>query len=114
MAVTITTESDPDGTRYAYDAALIRNGFAQLDTSEDASWYGNWASAQRRTLVSFVEGDLTTTTCDTIEEFRQEFDRFTQFCERVGYRFLGIDPGLNHTPEILQPWQEAGLAELIH
>lgn len=113
MAITITRDFEIDGSRYAYDGALPRD-FAQLDTSEDASWYGNWASAKRLALFSYCEGDTTLTQCETVEEFRQELEKFQAFCERVGYQFKGIDPGWVHSPEILQPWQDAGLGHLIH
>jgi hypothetical protein len=112
MAITTTTDHTP-GDRYRYDLNLPGD-FAQLDTSEDASHYGNWASAQRRILFSYCEGDCTTTVCETIEEFKAEIDKFLAFCKRIGYEFLGIDPGFSHTEEILQPWRDCGLSHLIH
>ena len=113
MTVTITRGTDHDGNRYDYDSALPRD-FAQLDTSEDASWYGNWASAKRLKLFSYCEGDTTLTVCETVEEFRQQLEEFQAFCARIGYEFRGIDPGWVHTEEILQPWRDAGLSHLIH
>jgi len=113
MTATIKTEFTPNGNRYQYDQGLPAD-FAQLDTSEDASYFGNWASAKRLILFSYCEGDCTTTECETVEEFRQEIEKFQTFCQRVGYDFLGIDPGWVHTDEQLQPWRNAGLAHLIH
>ena len=113
MAVSIEHDFTIDGSRYQYDNGLPRD-FAQLDTSQDASYYGNWASAKRLILFSYCEGDCTTTKCDTPEEFRQELKKFQDFCARVGYKFHGIDPGWIHTPEILQPWEAVGLSHLIH
>jgi hypothetical protein len=113
MTATITEEFTGDGSRYLYDGNLPKD-FAQLDTSEDASYYGNWASAKRLILFSYCEGDCTTTECETVEEFRQEMEKFQAFCQRVGYEFRGIDPGWIHTDELLQPWRDAGLAHLIH
>ena len=113
MAITKTEEFTPDGCRYQYDSGLPAD-FAQLDTNQDASYYGNWASAKRLILFSYCEGDCTTTECETIEEFKQEIEAFLAFCDRIGYKFLGIDPGWVHTEEMLQPWRDAGLAHLIH
>ena len=96
-----------------YDSKLPRD-FAQLDTSEDASYYGNWASAQRLILFSYCEGDCTTTKCETVEEFRQQIADFAAFCDRLGYRFYGIDPGWVHSDDVMRPWRDAGLAHLIH
>jgi hypothetical protein len=112
--MTITISHDfANADRYLYDSKLPRD-FAQLDTSQDASYYGNWASAQRLVLFSYCEGDCTTTQCETVEEFRQELKRFQEFCKRIGYKFHGIDPGWIHTDELLQPWRDAGLSHLIH
>jgi hypothetical protein len=113
MTVSTSSEFIIDGCRYQYDGGLPAD-FAQLDTSEDASYYGNWASAKRLVLFSYCEGDCTTTICETREEFKAEIEKFQAFCDRVGYRFLGIDPGWTHTPEKLQPWDDCGLSHLIH
>ena len=110
MAVSIEREHAP-GDRYRYDHGLPAD-FAQLDTSEDASYYGNWASAQRRVLFSYCEGDCTTTVCTTDEEFKAEIQKFTDFCDRIGYRFFGVDPGLK--PGAKKPWDAMGLAHLLH
>ena len=114
MTVTITREHEP-ADRYHYDNGLPAD-FAQLDTSEDASWYGNWASAKRRILFSYCEGDCTTTTCDTNEEFRAEIQKFQDFCKRVGYSFKGIDPGWAaiKNPTLKEPWEAVGLSHLLH
>jgi hypothetical protein len=53
MAITTTTDHTP-GDRFRYDLNLPGD-FAQLLTSEDASHYGNWASAQHRILFSYCE-----------------------------------------------------------
>jgi len=110
MTVSIEREHAP-GDRYRYDHGLPAD-FAQLDTSEDASYFGNWASAQRRVLFSYCEGDCCTTVCTTDEEFKAEIQKFTDFCDRIGYKFLGVDPGLQ--PDAKEPWEAMGLAHLLH
>ena len=112
MTISVTREFIPSD-RYKFDCGLPRH-FAQVDTSEDASYYGNWASAEALTLISYAEGDVTTTVCTTKEEFVGELNKFQEFCNRVGYAFKGIDPGWIHTDQILQPWRDCGLAHLIH
>ena len=115
MAITITRGfiADCEICRYTFDSSLPSD-FAQLETSEDASYYGNWASAKRLTLFSYCEGDTTRTVCETVEEFKQEIEKFKAFCDRLDYRFHGIDPGWKHSEEIIQPWRDAGLDHLIH
>jgi hypothetical protein len=53
-------------------------GWAQIDTGQDASWFGTWASPGERTILNFAEVDVTRTFCETDEEFAaalREIDR---------------------------------------
>jgi hypothetical protein len=113
VAITKTHKFIRDGNRYKYDRSLPTD-FAELVTTQDASYYGNWASAKRLTLFSYCEGDCVSTQCSTVEEFLQEINSFQLFCSETGYQFTGIDPGLVRTDEVLQPWRDAGLAHLLH
>lgn len=49
-------------SRYTYDFGLcsVGNGFNQIDTESDASYYGEWANPFRLIHFSYVEGDCTT------------------------------------------------------
>ncbi len=102
-----TEEEFKPASRYKYDSGLPKD-FAQIDTDQDAEYYGNWASAQRRVIFSYVEGDCKTTTCDTDEEFREEVLKFVKW---AGDDFFGIDPGLNPDCE---PWERCNLDHLLH
>lgn len=110
MTIT-TTKTHADGSRYELDGLLVSAGWSQLDTTEDASWYGCWASPKHRSVVSFCEGDITRTHADTIEEFVSEVRRVVAWHQRMG-QWLGIDPGL--LPEKKQAWIELGLADCLH
>jgi len=46
------TDFDPETSRYAFDFRLchFKNGWAQLDTRQDASYYGNWINPVTRQL----------------------------------------------------------------
>ena len=112
MTVKISREFAP-ADRYRYDFGLPRH-FGQLDTKQDASYYGNWASAELKVLFSYCEGDCTTTECDTPEEFKDEVEKFIKWTNDLGYPFLGIDLGWNVSDDIKQPWIDCGLAHLIH
>jgi hypothetical protein len=48
------------GDRYRYDFNLCScaRGWAQVDTAQDASWFGTWGSPTERTILNFAEGDL--------------------------------------------------------
>ena len=56
----ITREFCP-GDRYVYDFGLCsyENGWAQVDTAQDASYFGTWANPTRLMIFSYCEGDTT-------------------------------------------------------
>ena len=68
----ITRDFRPLSDRYSFDCGpcSYANGFAQIDTRQDASYYGTWTSVASRTIVNFCEGDVTTTVCESDEELR--------------------------------------------
>ena len=99
-----------DGDRYAYDWGACSD-FAQIDTSEDASWFGMWACPVRLVVFTFCEGDCTTVKCETAAEFRDEMHRVRDFANRMG-KFHGVDPGTDPTKR--EAWEAVGLAELLH
>jgi hypothetical protein len=102
-------EEFADGDRYQYDWGLCRD-FAQVNTSEDASWFGIWACPVRLVVFTFCEGDCTTVQCDTPEEFRAEMQAVRDFANRQG-GFLGVDPGTD--PAKAKAWEALGLGELL-
>ena len=112
MTVTISREF-AEADRYLYDNKLPKH-FAQIDTSQDAWYYGTWASAKLRVLFSYCEGDCTTTECETDEEFRQEVIKIKQWNDDNGHTFKGIDLGWNVTDELKQPWIDCKLEHLFH
>ena len=73
-----TRDFRPLSDRYSFDCGpcSYANGFAQIDTRQDASYYGSWASPTRRTIVNFCEGDVTTTVCESDEEFVSNPERW--------------------------------------
>jgi len=58
----------PDINRYALDTILIPENYHQLDTEQDAEWYGVWISPTELKLVEYAEGDLTETTFENVAE----------------------------------------------
>lgn len=107
MTVTITREH-ADLDRYGYDCLLVPRGWAQLDTDQDAAYYGMWASLDALTLFAYCEGDCTTTECSTAEELAAEIRRAAAWHQRMD-GWLRIDP-CNGSKE---QWAAAGLADLL-
>ena len=81
----ITRDFKPMSDRYGFDFGPCSNanGFAQIDTRQDASYYGTWCSPAARTIVNFCEGDVTTTVCETDAEFADQPPRIGQVARRT-------------------------------
>lgn len=102
------------GDRYIYDfdKCSTAKGFAQVDTSQDASYFGTWANPFTLTVINYCEGDVYTCQCDTPEEFKQELQKIKKWNEENGHRFIGIDPGFN--AELKARFIAIGLDEFLH
>ena len=110
----ITRDFRPLSDRYAFDTGpcSYRNGFAQIDTRQDASYYGTWCSPSSRTIVNFCEGDLTTTVCDTDEEFAEQIRELARWIGEAGYGPMKIDAGSDGP--LRDAFERLELTDLIH
>ena len=98
--------------RYQYDMKL--KGFAQIDTTEDAPYYGIWVSPTKRMIVSYTEGDVSFFWSDNGPEFHEEVRSLIDW---LGERFKGIDPGwpgLKSTEQIIEGFRFYGLQRFLH
>jgi len=112
MAVKKIHEFDPcDRYFFDLDVCSVSKGYAQVDTSLDASYYGTWANPVTFKIVNYCEGDIYVTLCDTLAEFIAEIYAIKQWHISQGNKF-GVDPGLN--PERIKQWENIGLKELLH
>ena len=55
-------EQDIDRYKFDFNLCTAEKGYAQIDTSQDAWYYGNWANPKDLKIVSYCEGDVTITT----------------------------------------------------
>jgi len=104
----------PEGNRYYFDNRLSpRKGWAQVDSDQDAWYYGNWANPFKLRLVSYTEGDVVIQTAETEEEFINLMRKFKAWNDEMGYsRLFGIDPLMNE--EITKRFNDLGLGDLLH
>lgn len=109
---TIKTFMDLDRYYYDFGMCSTKNGFAQVDTSQDASYYGTWANPEKLVIVSYCEGDVTIQTAKTIEEFVSGLYTVVNWNRDNGHHFYGIDPGLNES--LAKRFQSIGLNDLLH
>ena len=100
--------------RYIFDFrhCSIKKGFAQVDTSQDASYFGMWANPERLMIVGYAEGDVTIQTADNVNEFVEEIRSIKKWNIENGYRFLGIDPGLND--RLAERFNDIGLSDMVY
>ncbi|MBW2003069.1 MAG: hypothetical protein JRI72_00430 [Deltaproteobacteria bacterium] len=100
--------------RYVFDFGLCstKNGFAQVDTSQDASYFGTWANPERLIIINYCEGDVTTQIADNKAEFAEEIRKIKAWHEEMEMKFLGIDPGFSKS--LAAKFRDLGLADLLH
>lgn len=108
----IERSSDHAADRYKYDFQICSyaNGWAQLDTDQDASYFGTWLNPTTRQILSYTEGDVCVTTVDTDEELVAEVASIKAWNDQQGHRFIGIDPGFDGSP-IRRKLEATGLKE---
>lgn len=109
----VTREFAPaDRYRYDFGPCSYENGFAQVDTAQDASYYGTWANPSTLVIFSYCEGDTTHTQCESPDEFAAELRRIDAWNVENGHGPARIDPGLN--PEMKEAFERIGVADLLH
>jgi peptidoglycan/xylan/chitin deacetylase (PgdA/CDA1 family) len=101
------------GDRYRYDFHLCRavDGWAQLDTRQDASYHGIWINPVSLKLFSYVEGDTTLTECESEAEFITAARICFEWHKEHGY-FIGVDA--MEAGGAKQAFVRMGLGEYLH
>ena len=109
----ITREFCP-GDRYTYDFGLCSyaNGWAQVDTAQDASYFGTWAHPTRLLIFNYCEGDTTLKEAGSPEEFAAELRDIDAWNRAHGYRPARIDPGFD--PAMKAAFEGLGLTAMLH
>lgn len=110
---TITSGHDFMGDRYKYDFrnCTSSNGWAQLDSKQDASYYGQWVNPLTLKMMSYCEGDTTLTECEDEADFLVSLRECIRWNQEAGY-FIGID-GMCE-PTIIEAFTRLGMAEFLH
>ncbi|MFR9753917.1 hypothetical protein ACL02S_23160 [Nocardia sp. 004] len=109
------TESHINGIeRLAFDLGECspEKGFAQVNTRQDASYYGTWANPTDRIIVNFAEGDIYVIRCDTDPEFIDEMRELQRWNDEFGWGPARIDAMLNTS--IAQKFTNLGLGDMLH
>ena len=109
----ITREFCP-GDCYTFDfgRCSYEKGWTQVDTAQDASYFGIWANATRWMIFSYCEGDTTLKEAASPEEFAAELRDIDAWNRAHGYRPARIDPGLD--PAMKAAFEGLGLTAMLH
>ena len=109
----ITREFVP-ADRYLYNFGLCSyaNGWAQVDTAQDASYFGTWAHPTRLMIFNYCECDTTLKEAASPKEFAAELREFDAWNRAHGYGPARIDPGFD--PAMKAAFVAVGLEEMLH
>jgi hypothetical protein len=110
---TTTAREHVDADRYAFDFdhCHYSEGWAQIDTDQDAWYYGQWCNPGLLKTVAYCEGDVTVTTCETAEEFAAELRRIVQWHVDNG-GWCRVDAMCE--PDIIARFDALGLGDVLH
>jgi hypothetical protein len=94
----VTSHGDPilrrrfEGDRYTFDGGPCHgNDWEQWGTDQDAWYFGIWVHQPSRTIVQFIEGDLSIVRCADAERFRAEVERMEAHYGAPPIAFIVID-----------------------
>ncbi len=98
--------------RYFYDFGLCssKGDWAQMDTGQDAPWFGQWANPFARQILSYAEGDRTLIECGTDAEFTAKLEEIAAF-HRENDEWKGID---TWSVRLRERFAAAGARHLVH
>lgn len=102
------------GDRYKYDFGVCSyaNGWAQVDTGQDACYFGTWVNPELRQTLCYCEGDVTRCYFDTDAELVEEFERIKAWNDENGHKHFGIDLGFGD--DLKKKLIDAGLGPFLH
>ena len=103
-----------DGDRYYFDfgPCSTSKGYAQVDTGQDAWYFGIWANPSKLRIMSYTEGDILLKEAESPQEFEAEIRRIKAWHDEQGIPFKGIDPGFSDS--LKARFEGLGLGDLLH
>ena len=109
----ITREFCP-ADRYIYDfgSCSTKTGWAQVDTEQDASYFGTWANPAKLMVFNYCEGDTTLFAAESAAEFADHLRGIAAFEVKQGRATAKIDPGFNGP--LAEAFKALGMADMLH
>ena len=98
---------------YAFDFkhCTPANGWAQIDTRQDASYFGTWTNPFTLKIVTYCEADIVIEEANSPAEYVDTIHKLKTWNEEAGY-WLGIDGMLKD--DIIAEFNKLGLDDLLH
>jgi hypothetical protein len=101
-----------DRVKFDFDLCHFKRGYAQVDTSQDAIYFGTWANPEKLAIITYCEGDVTIQQAETPAEFAEELRHIKAWNEEHGHGFKGIDD--MGQLSIRNGFIAAGIADLLY
>jgi len=78
MKITRDFLQNADRYQFDFNQCSYANGFAQIDSAQDAWYYGAWVNPKSLKIVEYAEGDLTVTEYDSEAELAEALANWFQ------------------------------------
>ena len=91
-----------------YSVYCAKTGYVNVYTKNDASYFGIFAHADKRKVITFSEGDVFIKEAENDQEFADEIRTMVEF---YGDDFCGIDTG--YSPAKKERFEALGLGEFL-
>ena len=103
---------EPNLNRYYFDGKYsCSKGWAQMDTHQDAPYYGHWFNPFERRFISFMESDVCVIVFDDDDEMKKYMDDEKEY-HRNNKSKCRLDPGFNE--ELRQKIKDLGMEEFLY
>lgn len=101
--------------RYEFDFKLCPaiQGWAQIDTSQDASYFGAWVNPMTLRVVTYAEGDVVDRRFDFDWELVEELRSIKRWNDEMGYE-MAIDPCEWEEGIVKRRLVKMGVGDLLH
>jgi len=108
-----TTRTFDQCDRYVFDWDICQmsEGWAQVDTPQDASYFGQWANPLTLKIMSYAEGDVCYKEADSPDEFVEELISMRDWHHEQGEKFA-ID-GMC-CDKIIAAFKSIGAGDMLH
>lgn len=101
------------GDRYQHDVKRNRStGWAQVDTYQDASYFGVWTNPTTHEIFTYCEGDLCLEQCDDDADYIRALRAALEFYDDKPHFITRIDA--KFAPELAERFIALGFADRIH